>query len=148
MADFLLFREAGAGIRKIAARLIMDGSDEVFVQKAELTNSSGEELGTSTVPLFVNSGSLVPLGDEQLSVTTGAAVALADVPDGATVAYIQADQDVRYRDSGGDPTASTGRRLLADNEQVFEGGDVLAALRFVAVTTTATLDVGYYRVGQ
>lgn len=62
MADFLLFREAGAGVRKIAARLVMDGADEVFVQKAELTNSSGEELGTSTVPLSVSPGTVKRTG--------------------------------------------------------------------------------------
>ncbi len=58
MADWLLFREAGAGVRKIAARLVLDGVDEVFVQKSELTNSSGAEVGTAQDPLVVDSRSL------------------------------------------------------------------------------------------
>lgn len=51
-------------------------------------------------------------------------------------------QDVRWRDDGEDPTISVGMLLKADSEFTYQGD--LSAIRFIEVTSGASLNVSYY----
>jgi len=67
------------------------------------------------------------------------------VPDGATHALVMAStQNVRWTHDGTTvPTASVGFLLLKDTEKIFSGD--LTKLRFIEVTTSATMYIQYYR---
>lgn len=86
-------------------------------------------------------------GDEIVTVSASA-VGLSDVPAGANYVQIRVvDADVRMRGGGTDPTDAAGQLLKAG--EVFEWPgkpEELGLLKFIAVTTDATLDVAYYRV--
>lgn len=92
---------------------------------------------------LVLDGRLVPAGYQQIT-DVSAAVGLT-VPDGATLAVIQAeDQAVRYRDDGTDPTASVGM-VIAEGQELVYNGD-LSAITFIETTASAKLNVSYYRL--
>lgn len=104
-------------------------------------------LPIKTIPVAVRDGSgsgvTYPLGYQQLSVTSGAAVSLT-VPSGATSALISvATAAVRYRDDGVAPTTSSGFPLASS--AILNYGVQLAAIQFIAQSTTATLDILYYK---
>jgi hypothetical protein len=87
-----------------------------------------------------------PLGVQTgLSVTSGAAVALT-VPAGAAFAVLSTTQNVTWRDDGVDPTSSAGVLLTTTGTQpwVYASEAGLAALRFIAVSTTATINCAFY----
>lgn len=83
-----------------------------------------------------------PRGYQQItSLTT--AVGLSSIPDYASSVSVQAEQqDIRWRDDGTDPTASVGFVLKAGATLEYAGD--LAAIKFIAVTTPAALNVGFY----
>ena len=90
---------------------------------------------------MLNSQRFVPLGYQQLTVTT---VESLTVPPGATCAVITAEMTaVRYRDDGTAPTASIGMPLAIG--QVLEYGDTLSALKFIAQSAGGVIDISYYR---
>lgn len=67
------------------------------------------------------------------------------VPAGATAATVIAEsQAVRWRDDGTDPDAATGMPLSVGQTAVFQGSDVLAALKLIEQTGGAKLHVSYY----
>jgi hypothetical protein len=84
----------------------------------------------------------VPVGYQQL---TGMSSATGlTVPAGAQFALIVAEtQNVRWRDDGTNPTASVGMLLTTGTTLVYEAG--LSAIRFIAATAGAVLNVSYYR---
>lgn len=60
------------------------------------------------------------------------------------MAYVTVETtSVRYRDDGTDPTASVGI-LIASAAQLQYFG-TLSAIKFIATSGTATLDVGFYK---
>lgn len=91
-----------------------------------------------------------PLGYQQIT-DLSSAVGLT-VPDGARVCLIQSEnQDVRWRDDGGTPTATVGMVLHPVHDgsvRVSEGmwyeGD-LSSIRFIEKAAGAVLNVNYYR---
>jgi hypothetical protein len=84
-----------------------------------------------------------PLGYQQVSVTSPSALTLT-VPTAARIAEICVETaQVRYRDDGTAPTANVGMPAAAS--QCFQYSGSLVAIQFIAVSTTATLDVSYYR---
>ena len=88
---------------------------------------------------FFADGTVKPLGYRQLSPSTA-----VDIGIGAgRLALIQAlDQNVRYRDDGIDPTASTGVRIHA-GETIWYTGDV-RALKFIEEASSAELNILVY----
>ena len=91
----------------------------------------------TTVP-----GHLIPLGYQQITSLSGSTA--LTVPDKASLAVIQPEsQNVRYRDDGVAPTASTGMKIVA-NDLLFYTGD-FSAIRFIEETGSAKLNVTYYR---
>jgi len=91
---------------------------------------------------YTTPANLVPKGYQQLT-SVSSSTALT-VPDGASVAYIQAEaQDARWRDDGTAPTASVGQLLKAGfNSSPFIGD--LTALRFIEAASGLILNVSYY----
>lgn len=64
-------------------------------------------------------------------------------PVGAAFAVINAEtQGVRWRDDGVAPTTTVGMLLNKDVEFVYQGN--LAAIQFIEITASATLNVSYY----
>lgn len=87
-------------------------------------------------------GHLIPNGYQQIT-SLSSATALT-VPDKSCLAVIQPEsQNVRYRDDGSNPTASVGMKVVA-NDILFYTGD-FAAIKFIEETTSAKLNVTYYR---
>jgi len=85
---------------------------------------------------------LTPVGYEQIADVSTPAKALT-VPTGARVAIIQAvAQNVRWRDDGTDPDATTGMRLEAGSSIVYTGD--LDAIKFFEEAASAELNVSYY----
>lgn len=81
---------------------------------------------------------------QQLSITSGAVVTLT-VPATATmIAYTLETGSIRMLDDGTSPTTTLGN--LWTTGPGYYGGSLvqLQALKFIAVSTTATLDVLYY----
>lgn len=65
------------------------------------------------------------------------------VPAGATLALIVPEtQNVRWRDDGTAPTASVGMLVPANSSMSYDGD--LKAIRFIAATSGAILNVSYY----
>ena len=65
------------------------------------------------------------------------------VPAGATLALIVPEtQNVRWRDDGVAPTASVGMLVPANSSMSYDGD--LKAIRFIAATSGAILNVSYY----
>jgi len=65
------------------------------------------------------------------------------VPAGATMALIVPEtQNVRWRDDGVAPTASVGMLVVANSSMSYDGD--LKAIRFIAATSGAILNVSYY----
>ena len=65
------------------------------------------------------------------------------VPAGATLALIVPEtQNVRWRDDGIAPTASVGMLVPANSSMSYDGD--LKAIRFIAATSGAVLNVSYY----
>ena len=84
---------------------------------------------------------LTPLGYQQVT-STAAAFALT-VPAGATIAEIAVEaQAVRYRDDGTDPTATIGMPVASGVRFTYVGN--LSAIKFIAQTAGAILNVSYY----
>jgi hypothetical protein len=82
-----------------------------------------------------------PVGFQQI-VGLVAATALA-VPPGATFALVTpSGAAVMWRDDGGVPTAAAGMPIAAGQMVALAN---LAALKFIQVAPTATLNVSYYR---
>lgn len=90
----------------------------------------------------VKDASLKPLGYQKIT-SLGTAVGLT-VPTGARYAMCKAEgQAVRYRDHGGDPTATDGMLIDVGDEFWYPGN--LNAIKFIEATASATLHVSYYR---
>ena len=65
------------------------------------------------------------------------------VPAGATLALIVPEtQNVRWRDDGVAPTSSVGMLVPANSSMSYDGD--LKAIRFIAATSGAILNVSYY----
>ena len=81
------------------------------------------------------------LGYQQItSLTSSTALT---VPAGATLALIVPEtQSVRWRDDGIAPTASVGMLVPAKSSMSYDGD--LKAIRFIAATSGAILNVSYY----
>lgn len=111
---------------------------------ALVVNSDGSinVLGTVVVAPAILQLSSAGAGQYNLSVA-GVAVALT-VPVGAKAAQINVSgADVRYTDDGTTPTAAVGMPASQGASWLYTGP--LAALKFIAQSGTATLDVSYYK---
>ena len=65
------------------------------------------------------------------------------VPAGATMALIVPEtQNVRWRDDGVAPTTTVGMPVLTNTSMSYDGD--LKAIRFIAATSGAILNVSYY----
>lgn len=98
---------------------------------------------TSGVRIPVIDGQLKPLGYQQLtSIGTSAAKSMT-VPTGSILALVGvADQAVRWRDDGTDPTSSVGFPVAASASFWYPGD--LDEFSVIAQTGTAKLDICYY----
>lgn len=77
--------------------------------------------------------------------TSSASATSGGIPAGATMAYLQAETaDVRYRDDGGAPTASIGNIVIHGISGILYSGN-LGAPRFIALSGSPLLDIGFYR---
>lgn len=82
-----------------------------------------------------------PKGDELISDLS--TVKELTVPEGAEVALIQAQvQNVRFRDSGDDPTSSVGIQIPAGQSFYYTG--LLSAVKLIAETAGAEAFISYY----
>ena len=99
--------------------------------------------------LFAVSGT--PVYDSRLTANgfvrvtgLGSAVTLGSVPANSVIVMIQAEtQNVRWRDDGTNPTAAIGMLLEAGDTLVYNGD--LAAIKFIEVTASASLNVSFYK---
>lgn len=136
--------------------------------RASFTGSgSGTNLTTTSVTGIIKvgdgiAGTGVPSGTTIVSQTSGtvggagvyvtsvattsssASLTAGGVPPGANLAYIQAEaQIVRYRDDGGVPTASIGQPIASTGTLVY--GGTMSALRFIEATSSAKLNISFYK---
>lgn len=89
------------------------------------------------------SGYMEPAGYVQIT-SLAAAANITSIPNGATLAVIQAEsQNVRYRDDGTNPTTSVGM-ILAAGDILYYTGD-MSAIKFIEVTGSAKLNISYYK---
>ena len=94
----------------------------------------------------------VPLGYCQLSPSAATKLSacsinnIVGIPAGANLVVIRTEsQIVRYRDDGIAPSSGAGQPILvADPPFVYEGN--LSALQFIQASSSATLDVTFYKV--
>lgn len=83
-----------------------------------------------------------PMGFQKLTVSS-TAVALT-VPADSTWCIVKVETDaVRWRDDGTNPVAATGMPQAVGDTFVYSG--TLSAIKFIRVTTDATLSVSYYK---
>lgn len=95
-----------------------------------------------SAPGYVKDGTYIDEGYQQITNLTGA-VALT-VPSGSLYALVVATgQTVRWRATGGDPTASVGMPLLV-GQSLWLDTDDLATTKFIETTPSAVLNVNYY----
>lgn len=93
----------------------------------------------------------VPRGYQQILAATLASSTGLTLPTGSDgkepdFCIIHVDtQAVRYRDDGTAPTTAIGMRLPVGGELLLEGGAQMKAIRFIAETAGANLNVSYYR---
>jgi hypothetical protein len=79
-------------------------------------------------------------GYQQLTISSSA-VALT-IPAGAVYAWVRIESnDVRWLDTGSNPSASVGMPMKANEETEFDGD--IYALRFIRQSADATLNVEY-----
>jgi hypothetical protein len=105
--------------------------------------ADAQNLFLNPLPVMVAPGS-TPLGYQQIT-SLGSATALT-VPTGATFAVVVPEtQGVRYRDDGTNPTASVGMPIPAGTPWTFTGAGILAAVKFIEQTSSAKLDILYYK---
>jgi hypothetical protein len=89
---------------------------------------------------FVADAAVEPAGYRQLTPTTVQGVSIGE----GRVALIQVlNQNVRYLDTGIDPTPSTGVRIHA-GESIWYNGD-LTAIRFIEETSGAEVNILAYK---
>lgn len=90
----------------------------------------------------VTEGRLVPLGYQQITALSAAAA--LTVPAGARLVICQATVSaLRWRDDGGNPTASIGMLLSVNYEIVYTGD--LTTIKFIESAAGGVLNVSYYR---
>ena len=81
------------------------------------------------------------LGYQQITNLTSSTA--LTVPAGASLALIVPEtQNVRWRDDGVDPTTTVGMPVLTNTSMSYDGD--LKAIRFIAATSGAILNVSYY----
>ena len=81
------------------------------------------------------------LGYQQITDLSSSAA--LTVPAGATLALIVPEtQNVRWRDDGVAPTTTVGMPVLTNTSMSYDGD--LKAIRFIAATSGAILNVSYY----
>jgi hypothetical protein len=87
---------------------------------------------------------LKPAGYEQISVST--VVKTLTVPAGAVRASVNVEsQDIRARDDGTAPDASTGMLIKANVNFEIIGSAALAAFKAIRASSDAKLNVSYYK---
>jgi hypothetical protein len=89
--------------------------------------------------------SMTPLGYQQITNDALASVQQLTVPTGAMIAVIQnnGSQPCRWRDDAGNPTATLGRVIAADDDMTYTGN--LSALKFIRAADGVTLDISFYK---
>ena len=89
-------------------------------------------------------GTLASAGAGQFALSVGATAVALTVPAGAVNAQITVSgANIRYRDDGTDPTATVGMPVYQASAWLYSGP--LGAIKFIAQSGTATLDVLYYK---
>lgn len=89
-------------------------------------------------------GYFKPAGYVQIT-SLSSAVGLGTIPTDAKIAMIQCEtQNVRWRDDGTNPTASVGMIMTTTGDVLIYNGD-LQAIKFIEVTTSAKLNVVFYK---
>lgn len=84
---------------------------------------------------------------EKITVTTGSAVALTNVPSGCSqVIIIVESNDIRYRRDGTSPATDTGMPMTSGQNIVITGWTDINNFRAIAQSATAYLSVEY-RIG-
>lgn len=141
-ADGVAFRVVAPEVTEYDGVVIEQ--DGVIAEVVRVGYGDGDELrsvsGDSPLPVK-QSGTAPPLGYEQLTVAA-AAVGLPDIPDGAVVALIVPEADIRWRDDGDDPTAGIGMKLREGQPLAYQGA--LEDLAMIAVTGNVEVNVSYY----
>lgn len=87
----------------------------------------------------------VPIGHEQLVVSTSA-VGLASIPQNATKAIIVVeDKTIRWREDGTDPTSSVGTKSFLDTTIILDSRPRIDGFKAIRQgTSDAKLSVNYY----
>lgn len=84
-----------------------------------------------------------PVGYQQIASGLNTATALT-VPTDARIAIIQAEtQAVRWRDDGTSPTSTVGMYLSPLDSIIYNGK--LSAIKFIETTTSAKLNITYFK---
>jgi len=90
---------------------------------------------------------LTAMGYQQITNADLETVQPLAIPAGANVADIQnnGSQRCRWRDDGGNPTATIGRVISADDTERMTGD--LSKVRLIRGADGVTLDISYYKAG-
>lgn len=85
-------------------------------------------------------------GYQQINAATLSAVSTLTVPNGTTMALLQAEAgSVRWRGDEVNPTSSVGMLIAEGGEVLYATGQSsLAAIRFIAGSAGAILNISYY----
>lgn len=89
-------------------------------------------------------GKRVPTGWERITDLTASTMLTIPAGTNTQIALIQPEgANVRWRDDGGNPTATIGMLLTAGSFLEYNGE--LGNLKFIQVSASATLNVNYYK---
>lgn len=95
-------------------------------------------------PSVISLKDKIPKGYQKLTVA-GSAVALT-VPDDSNYAVLVCeDADIRWRDDGTDPDATTGMPLFANQPLALDGALLLSKFKAIRQTNSAVLHIAYYQ---
>ena len=99
-------------------------------------------------------GTLVPMGDEQIAVSstaigfTAAKIAPSGGPQAVYAIFSVETNAIRYRDNGLAPTASVGLPMASGSNWTVCGVTTISRALFIRQSADATVSVSYYRQGN
>ncbi|MCK9320151.1 hypothetical protein [Methanoculleus sp.] len=91
----------------------------------------------------------IPAGYVAVASVTNATAQALTVPDDARYAIVKAiTAPVRFRDDGTEPTSVSGYSVATNGEVILTSRKQLDDFRVIAVDTTASLEVLFYKISE
>ena len=129
-----------------STQLVVTSVTGIILPGDKIISGTGATAGTTVVSQI--SGTTGGAGTYLLSAantTSSASVTTGGIPQGATMAFLEAEvAAVRYRDDGGAPTTGVGLLIVNGIPGIFYTGN-LGNLQFIGATGSPLLDIAFYR---